>query len=110
MSKFSFTVFLFGLVLFFFDYSYGLGWVLGWLFIILLEYNREKILDRLLDINDFSMKRYIAYLIGVMFWIAAPLLMSFLIPNHINPFAIFGAYFSSRLIMFISKTFIKGER
>lgn len=109
MSKFSFTVFLIGLTLFFIDFSYGLGWILGWLFMALLEYNREKFLNRLLDVNKFSMKKYIAYLLGVMLWIAAPLLVSFLIPETINPLAIFAAYFSSRMIMFISKTFMKGK-
>ncbi|MDN6161589.1 MAG: hypothetical protein L0I79_02345 [Atopostipes sp.] len=110
MSRFSFTVFLLGLLLFFFDFSYGLAWIIGWIFIVILEYNREKILNQLLDMDNFSMKRYIAYLIGVMLWIALPLLVSFLIPSYINPLAIFAAYFSNRLIMFITKAFTKGER
>ncbi|MDN6730876.1 MAG: hypothetical protein L0L39_01710 [Atopostipes suicloacalis] len=110
MSRFSFTVFLLGLTSFFFDFSYGLGWTLGWIFITLLEYNREKFLDRLLNLDDFSMGKYIAYLIGVIIWVAAPLLLSFVIPNYLNPFAVFAAYFSSRFIMFISKAFVKEER
>ena len=110
MSKFSFTVFLFGLTLFFIDSSYGIGWIVGWLFITLLEYNRGKLLDRLLDISNFSMKKYLAYLVGVILWIATPLLVSFLIPSHISPYGIFGAYFSSRMIMFLSNSFIKEER
>lgn len=110
MSKFSFTVFLLGLSLFFIDYSYGLGWFLGWFFMALLEHNREKFLNRLLDMHNFSMGKYITYLIGVMVWIAAPLLFSFLKPKIVNPLAVFGAYFSSRIIMFISKAFTKEER
>lgn len=110
MNKFSFTVFLFGLTLFFLDFSYGLGWLFGWISMILLEYNREKFLNRLLDVNNFSMGKYMAYLVGVMIWIAVPLLISFLIPNYINPLAVFAAYFSNRIIMFISKAFMKEER
>ena len=107
MSKFSFTVFLLGLTLFFLDLSYGLGWFLGWFFMTLLEYNREKFLNRILDVNNFSMGKYIAYLLGVVIWIAVPLLVSFIIPDYINPLAVFAAYFSSRIIMFISKAFMK---
>lgn len=109
MSKLSFTVFLFGLTLFFFDSSYGVGWILGWVFMYLLETNREKLLDQILDVNNFSMKKYILYLVGVMLWIAAPLLVSFLIPGYINPLSVFAAYFSSRLIMFITKALQKEE-
>ena len=110
MSKFSFTVFLFGLTLFFLDFSYGIGWLIGWIFITVLEYNREKLLNRLFDLDNFSIKKYLAYLMGVIIWIAAPLLVSFFIPNYISPYGIFGAYFSSRLIMFVSNAFIKEER
>ena len=110
MSKFSFTIFLFGLLLFFLDFSYGLGWVLGWVFIFLLEYNREKLLNRLLDMDNFSIKKYMAYLMGVIIWLAIPLALSLLVPNIIQTLAIFAAYISSRFVMFISKAFVKEER
>lgn len=110
MNKFSLTVFLLGLTLFFINYSYGLGWFLGWFFIALLEHNREKFLNRLLDIHNFSMGKYIIYSIGVMVWIATPLLFSFLRPEFANPLAVFAAYFSNRIIMFIRKAFTKEER
>ncbi len=109
MSKLSFTVFLLGSSLFLIDFSYGLGWLLGWIFIRLLEHNRGKLLNRILD-NDFSVGKYISYLIGVVIWIATPLLISFFFPEYINPIAIFAAYFVNRIIMFVTKTFVKEER
>lgn len=109
MSKFSFTVFLLGLTLFFLDFSYGLGWLLGWVFIGLLEDNREKLLNRILN-NNFSVGKYVSYLLGVIVWIATPLLISFFLPEYINPVTIFAAYFINRIIMFVTKTFVKEER
>lgn len=103
MSSIRFTIFLLGLPLFFLDLAYGIGWVLGWFFMYLLDTIRWRLLDYVLDIERFSMTKYMAYLTGVMLWIAAPLLISLIIPAHINTLAIFAAYFSSRIVMFITK-------
>lgn len=110
MSKLSFTVFLLGNSLFLVSFSYGMGWLIGWLFMGLLEFNREKLLNRIIDSDSFSVKKYIGYLLGVMLWIATPLLIAYLLPNYVNPVAIFGAYFAYRIIMFLTKIFMKGER
>lgn len=55
MSKLHFTIFLFGLGLYLWDISYGVGWVIGWLFITLLSIYRERILTQVIDFENFSM-------------------------------------------------------
>lgn len=109
MTKAHFIVMFLGLSLFFWDFSYGTGWLLGWIFIGLLQVYRGKILDYVIDFNDFSTGRYILYLIGVMVWIAIPLLLATLFIDYINPLAVFGAYFIHRAIMFISNSVRKGD-
>lgn len=110
MTKLSFVVFMLGNALFLMDFTYGIGWVLGWIFMGLLEANREKMLNHIIDFDTFSVKKYITYLLGVILWIAAPLALAYFFPSYINPIAIFGAYFANRAIMFITKVFTKGER
>lgn len=110
MTKLSIIVFLVGNSLFLVNFSYGMGWILGWIFMGLLETNRERFLDQIIDFDTFSVKKYIAYLLGVVLWIATPLVISYYFPNYVNPIAIFGAYFAHRIIMFITKIFTKGER
>jgi len=108
MTKLHVTIIILGSGLFFLDISYGFGWLLGWLFIGLLRINRERILERIIDFDNFSMSAYIIYLIGVMVWIAIPLLASFFAPQYINVWAIFGAYIADRILMFIINAFSKG--
>ena len=110
MTKLSFIVFLLGSSLFLVDFSYGVGWVLGWIAMGLLEANREKILEQMIDFDHFSVRQYITYLLGVVLWISAPLVLWYFFPSYINPIAIFGAYFASRTIMFLTKGIMKGER
>lgn len=110
MTKLSIVVFILGSSLFLMDFTYGIGWVLGWVFMGLLEANREKLLDQIIDFDTFSVKKYIVYLLGVVLWIAAPLALAYVLPDYINPIAIFGAYFANRAIMFLTKVFMKGER
>ena len=110
MTKLSFVVFLFGNLLFLVDFSYGVGWVIGWIAMVLLETNRGKILEQMIDFDSFSVTQYITYLLGVVLWIATPLALSYFLPLYINPIAIFGAYFASRTIMFLTKGVMKGER
>lgn len=101
MTKIHYIIILLGSGLFFWDISYGVGWLLGWLFTGLLQQYRGKILDRVIDFSDFSKRRYMAYLLLIVVWIAIPLLISFIIPEYINPFAVFGAFFANRILMFI---------
>lgn len=110
MTKLSFAVFLFGNLLFLVDITYGIGWILGWIVMGLLETNREKILEQMIDFDSFSVTQYIAYLFGVVLWIASPLVLAYFFPSYISPIAIFGAYFASRIIMFLTKAIMKGER
>lgn len=83
---------------------------LWWVFAGLLEHYRERVLDYVIDFDNFSIKLYITYLIGVMVWVAIPLLISFLTPDYINPLAVFGALFTYRILMFAINFFRKGVR
>src|SRR5699024_11839752 len=84
MTKLHFTLIILGSALFFWDISYGVGWLIGWLFAGLLRQYREKLLDHLIDFDNFSVTKYIAYLFGVVIWIAIPFLISFLLPDYIK--------------------------
>ena len=100
MTKFHVTILILGLSLFLLDVPSGWGWVLGWIFIGLLRHYRERILDYIIDFDNFSKKLYFMYLIGVMVWVAIPLLISFVVPEYINALAVFGAFFTDRILMF----------
>ena len=107
MSKLNFTVMFLGCSVFLIDTAYGIGWLIGWLFISLLRNYRERLLENIIDFDNFSAKKYVLYLVGVVAWIAVPLLFSFFIPQYINPFAVFAAYFADRILMFIANSFVK---
>lgn len=107
MTKLHFILIIVGSVLFFWDISYGIGWLIGWLFAGLLRQYREKLLDQLIDFDHFSTGKYIAYLFGVVVWIAIPLLISFLLPDYINPIAVFAAFFVDRALMFVMRSIRK---
>lgn len=107
MTKAHYIIMVIGLSLFLWDFSYGIGWILGWIFIGLLREYRESLLAYIINFEDFSTKRYMLYLIGVMVWIAIPLLISSLFIDTIHPLAVFGAYFSDRTLMFANKSIRK---
>ena len=109
MTKFHVIIMILGSGLFLLDITYGLGWLLGWIFVGLLRQYRGVILERIVDFNDFSVMRYIGYLLMVMVWIAIPLLISFFLPKHLNPLAVFGAFFADRFLMFIIESISKKE-
>lgn len=105
MTKLHYIVIILGSGLFIAGLPYGIGWLVGWLFMVLLRLNREKILNRIIDFKNFSVGIYVAYLFGVIVWIAIPLIVSFIIPEYVDPLAIFGAYFADRILMFITNYF-----
>src|SRR5690625_7526188 len=92
MTKLHFIIVLLGSLLFFWDISYGIGWLIGWLFVGLLRHYRERILDYVIDLDNFKVRLYIIYLLGIVLWLSIPLILSLLLPEYINPIAIFGAY------------------
>lgn len=108
MTKLHYLIIVLGSALFFMDISYGIGWLLGWLFAGLLRRYRERILEYIIDFDNFSKKLYFIYLFGVMLWVAIPLLISFFIPEYINPLAVFGAFFADRILLFFINSFRKG--
>lgn len=109
MTKLHFTIMLLGSFLFFWDISYGFGWLLGWLFIGILRHYRTRLLDRVIDFEDFSVARYMLYLFGIIVWIAIPLAISVFLPEYVNPFAIFGVYFIDRILLFATDKLKRGE-
>lgn len=109
MTKFHFLVIILGCALFFWDISFGVGWLFGWIFAGLLRQFREPVLERLIDFENFSRRKYVGYLLLVMAWIALPLLISFFVPAYINPFAVFAAFFADRILMFVLNMLSKEE-
>ena len=107
MTKFHYIIIILGSSLFFWDISYGMGWLFGWLFAGLLRHFREPMLERIIDFENFSTKKYIAYLLGVMAWIAIPLVISLLFEDYINPIAVFAAFFADRVLMLLVNYFRK---
>ncbi len=109
MTKYHYLVLLLGSILFFWDISYGIGWLLGWVFIGLLRHYRERILENVLDMKNLNVARYIGYLIGIIVWLAIPLGITLIFPDYIHPIAVFAAYFGDRILMFVLNLFKKGE-
>lgn len=109
MTKFHIIIAILGSTLFLWDFTYGIGWLVGWIFVGLLRQYRGVILERIIDFDDFSTMRYVGYLLLVMVWIAIPLGVSFLLPDYINPIAVFGAFFADRALMFIIESVSKKE-
>lgn len=107
MNKLKLIVFILGCSTFFIDTSWGLGWVLGSLVMFLLNTFREPILDRIIDFKNIKISYYILYLLAVMLLIALPLLLAFWIPDIINPLWVFVAYFTSRILDFITRSRVK---
>src|SRR5699024_12159584 len=101
MTKLHFTLIILGSALFFWDISYVVGWLIGWLFAGLLRQYGEKLLDHLIDFDNFSVTKYIAYLFGVVIWIAIPFLISCLLADYINLLFVFLAFFVDRSLLFI---------
>lgn len=110
MTKVHYIIIILGSSLLFWDISYGVGWLFGWVFAGLLRHYREPILEYLIDFDHFSTITYVSYLIGVMIWIAIPLLISFFFMDYINPFAVFGAFFVDRFLIFMLNIFRKGVK
>lgn len=102
MSKFKIIVIILGSLSFFADISYGLGWLLGWLFLIILQKARVRVIDNMLSKDEFPRRQYIVFLFGVFLWIALPLLIGFIFPEVINPIAVFAAFFADRILTFIT--------
>lgn len=109
MTKLHYIIIVLGLPLFFWEIPFGFGWLLGWLFVGLLRQYRERILEYVIDFEHFSIRSYIAYLLGVMAWVAIPLIISFFFPEYFEPLAVFGAFFIDRALMFMMNSFRKGE-
>lgn len=109
MTKFHIVIIVLGTALFTLDFAYGLGWLFGWLFVGLLRHFREPILEKMIDFDDFSTRKYITYLLLVMAWIAVPLVISFILSDYINPLAVFGAFFADRMLMFVIGSFSRKE-
>ena len=109
MTKAHYLIMILGLGLFLLDISFGIGWILGWIFVGLLRQYRGAILERVVDFENFSVTRYIAYLFLVMFWIAMPLLISFVMSDYINPIAVFAAFFVDRSLIFVLGIFESKE-
>lgn len=109
MTKLHFVIVILGSLILFWDISYALGWLLGWLFIGIFRHYRTQILDYVIDIENFKISLFIAYLLGIIVWLSIPLGLSLLLPKYINPIAIFGAYFADRILLFIINAVKKGE-
>lgn len=109
MTKYHYSVIILGMSLFFINMTYGVGWLLGWIFVGLLRHYRVPILERMIDFDNFSAKQYVGYLLLVMVWIAIPLLISFTLPLYVNPIAVFGALFADRILVFFVNSISKKE-
>ena len=107
MTKLHIVLIFLGSGLFLLGWPYGVGWILGWIFVGTLRHYRERILEYIIDFDHFTTRSYIVYLLGVIVWIAIPLLVSFLFPEYINPLAVFGAFFADRILMFFVNSFRK---
>lgn len=96
-----------GLPALFISIPVGTGWIIGNLIMALLYFSRVRFYDKLLDGSKFKMSQYGAYIFYTIVLIAGPLLFSFFYPKVMEPFAIFAAYFVSRILTFVQGIFKK---
>lgn len=107
-KKIKITLALLGTLGFLFlDLSFSLGWLLGWIALFALSFFRERYYSIVLTEKDFSVKRYLAYIlfVFVILWIAP--ILAFIFPKVLNPFALIAAYFIDRFITYIGRVFKK---
>ncbi|EFR30689.1 hypothetical protein [Eremococcus coleocola] len=103
-------VILIGLGLFFVNFSYALGWLLGWAVMLLVAWLRQNVLVKIIDFDHFKARHYVLYLLAIMLLIALPLGVAFFFPEIVNPYAIFLAYFIDRILMFATGSLKKEVR
>ncbi|MEG0327126.1 MAG: hypothetical protein RR565_02755 [Erysipelothrix sp.] len=89
------------------DWKLALGWLLGWSCLLVLGYFREKFYTVLLSGENFSVKKYVSYIVFVFIILWIPLLLAFMFPQVINPYAIAGAYITDRFLLFVTGIFKK---
>ncbi|QIK69730.1 hypothetical protein G7062_05210 [Erysipelothrix sp. HDW6C] len=87
---------------------FAFGWIIGWSALIALAYFRHKFYNIILDEKQFTVKKYISYIIFVFIILWMPLLLAFLFPKIINPFAMAATYIIDRLLFFITGIFSRG--
>src|SRR5699024_5053636 len=104
MTKLHFTLIILGSALCYRYISYGVGWLIGCLFDGIVRRYSVKLIERLRDLDSFSVRIYIAYLFAVVIWIAIPFLISFLLPDYINRIFVFLGFFVDRALMFIMRS------
>ncbi|AMC93734.1 hypothetical protein AOC36_06975 [Erysipelothrix larvae] len=90
-------------------YQVALGWLIGQFVMILIEMTRTLFYDQILTRPNFRISQYIMYVLFTIIIIAGPLLFSFYFRGFVEPLAIFAAYFSSRILMFLNNIFSKGK-
>lgn len=100
---------LLGLPVVFLNTSIGLGWIVGHVVMVLLVLSRERFYDLMLDGSNFSMAKFISYIVYTIVLLAGPLAVSFFFQSILNPFAIFAAYFTDRAVHFVYNLFMKEE-
>ena len=100
---------LLGFPLFIWNASIALGWVVGQCVMVLLTLARERFYDILLSSSKFSAAQYGGYIIFTVGLLSAPLIISFLYQEVLNPYAVFAAYFLDRTLHFVLNLFVKEE-
>lgn len=98
------------MILMFFDWRMTLGWFIGWACLLTLGFFREKFYAIILDEDQFTVGKYVRYIIFVFVILWLPLLLAFMIPNAINPYALATSYLIDRLILFMSGLFTKENK
>ncbi|CAM3497929.1 hypothetical protein G7061_03215 [Erysipelothrix sp. HDW6B] len=89
------------------DWRLGLGWLIGWTSLLTLEHFRNLFYNIILDEQQFTVKKYVGYIIFVFVILWLPLLLAFMFPAWINPYAIAATYLLDRLLLFMTGIFTK---
>lgn len=93
--------------LLFFDFTLSLGWFVGWMSLLVLSYVRNAYYSSILNEDDFSVRRYIAYIVFVFVILWVGPIVAFIYPEVINPFSLIATYFIDRFILYIRRIFKK---
>lgn len=96
------------IVLGFIDVSWSLGWIVGAVVLVIIKWNRKRFYNQLFEMTSFNLGQFVTYsliLIGLM---GGSFVLAFLVKTWVNPYTLFAAFFTERILNFFKNSLVKG--
>lgn len=102
-----FIIFSISLLMLWFNWSYSLGWLMGWIILLIIRKARLFFYESIIDVHRKNTGIYILYFVFIFLILWVPPLISFMVPHLINPYTLIVTYFIDRFEMYILRIFFK---